>query len=54
MKRLVVTGGGTAGHVVPAIPVIEALLERRCTVDFIGSGSDLERDLLAAVPQPGK
>ena len=50
MKRLLCTGGGTAGHVVPAIPVMESFLNRGVVVDFIGSGSDFERQLLAALP----
>jgi UDP-N-acetylglucosamine--N-acetylmuramyl-(pentapeptide) pyrophosphoryl-undecaprenol N-acetylglucosamine transferase len=50
VKRLLVTGGGTAGHVVPALPVIEALIGQGVTVDFVGSGSDFERELLAGLP----
>ncbi len=47
MKRLVVTGGGTAGHVVPALPVMQAFIDRGVQVDFIGSGIELERTLVA-------
>ena len=50
--RVVVTGGGSAGHVVPALPVIEALRARGCTVDFIGSTSALERDLVEPLGVP--
>lgn len=49
LKRVAVTGGGTAGHVVPAIPIMEELLRRRCQVDFIGSRAGIERRLLAAL-----
>ena len=50
MKRLVVTGGGTAGHVVPALPIIRAFVDEGVRVDFIGSGSDFERALIAPFP----
>lgn len=40
------TGGGTAGHVVPAIPIIEVLLARGVEVSYIGSKSGLEEELL--------
>ncbi len=46
MKRAVVTGGGSAGHVIPALPVIEALQAKGCEVSFIGSDSGLEERLV--------
>jgi UDP-N-acetylglucosamine--N-acetylmuramyl-(pentapeptide) pyrophosphoryl-undecaprenol N-acetylglucosamine transferase len=48
MKHLVCTGGGSAGHVVPAIPVMAGARERGARVSFIGSRSGLEARLLAA------
>ena len=48
-KRVVVTGGGTAGHVVPAIPVIERLLEDDIRISFVGSKSGLEERLLESI-----
>ena len=46
-RRAVVTGGGTAGHVVPSLPVVEALLAMGAEVHFVGSNSGLEERLVA-------
>ncbi|TDJ28800.1 MAG: UDP-N-acetylglucosamine--N-acetylmuramyl-(pentapeptide) pyrophosphoryl-undecaprenol N-acetylglucosamine transferase [Gammaproteobacteria bacterium] len=50
MKRVLFTGGGTAGHVVPAFPIIEVLLARGVEVSYIGSNSGLEEGLLSDFP----
>ena len=50
--RVVVTGGGTAGHVVPALPVVEALLAAGSTVHFVGSTSGLEEALVTPLGIP--
>lgn len=50
LKRVAVTGGGTAGHVLPAVPVMERLLTQGCAVHFIGSASGLEEGLLEGMP----
>lgn len=47
MIRAVVTGGGSAGHVVPTLPVIEALQARNWNVSYIGTDSGLEEQLVA-------
>lgn len=47
MRHLVCTGGGTAGHVLPAIPVMERIRAGGARVSFIGSRSGLEARLLA-------
>ena len=47
LKSVVVTGGGTAGHVIPAKPVIQRLIARGTKVTFIGSKSGLEERLVA-------
>lgn len=47
MIRAVVTGGGSAGHVVPTLPVIEALQARNWNISYIGSNSGLEEQLVA-------
>lgn len=41
-----VTGGGTAGHVLPALPVVEALLDRGVDVHFVGGRSGFEERLV--------
>jgi len=50
VKHLLCTGGGTAGHVIPAIPVMELALARGVRVSFVGSTSGLEERLLADLP----
>jgi UDP-N-acetylglucosamine--N-acetylmuramyl-(pentapeptide) pyrophosphoryl-undecaprenol N-acetylglucosamine transferase len=47
MARIVIAAGGTAGHVVPALAVAEALRERGAEVEFIG-GSRAEAELVPA------
>ena len=50
--RAVVTGGGSAGHVIPALPVIEALQGKGWEVSFIGSDSGLEERLVTPLGTP--
>lgn len=45
--RILFTGGGTAGHVTPNLPLIRRFLARDWQVDYIGSGSELERSLVS-------
>ena len=47
LSRVAVAGGGTAGHVVPAIPIMQALLKQGCEVCFVGGKSGPERELVA-------
>ncbi len=46
MNKVLFTGGGTAGHVIPAIPVMQRLLDEGVEVSFVGSDSGLEAGLL--------
>ncbi|MDE0442173.1 MAG: undecaprenyldiphospho-muramoylpentapeptide beta-N-acetylglucosaminyltransferase [Gammaproteobacteria bacterium] len=47
-----ITGGGTAGHVVPGLPVAEALLEAGSSVHFVGSTNGPEGRLVAPLGIP--
>lgn len=50
MSRVLFTGGGTAGHVIPAIPVMRRLAAAGVEIGFVGSRSGLEADLLRDEP----
>jgi len=50
VKHLLCTGGGTAGHVIPAIPVMQRALADGVRVSFVGSRSGLEAGLLEDLP----
>ena len=45
LSRVVVAGGGSAGHVVPALPVMEALGRQGVEVHFVGGLDGIERRL---------
>ena len=47
MPRIVIAAGGTAGHVVPALAVADALRERGAEVEFVG-GERAEAELVPA------
>ena len=46
LSHVAFTGGGTAGHVIPSLPIIDALLANGSRITYLGSTTDLERDLL--------
>ena len=46
MKKIVLTGGGTAGHVTPNIALLPALKEANYEVHYIGSYNGIERKLI--------
>lgn len=50
MKKVVITTGGTGGHIYPAISVAEKLVDKGVEVQFLGSKYRMEKDL---VPQHG-
>ena len=47
MKRIILTGGGTAGHVTPNIALIDRLKLMGFVVEYIGSDRGIEKTLLA-------
>ena len=49
-KRIIFTGGGTAGHVTPNIALMEPLLREGWDVHYIGSESGMEKGLIAGIP----
>lgn len=46
MKRIVLTGGGTAGHVTPNIALIAKLRELNYDIHYIGSYHGIEKELI--------
>ena len=50
MNKLLVVGGGTAGHVIPALPVIEHCLAAGWQATFVGTHSGLEEGLVKHLP----
>ncbi len=46
MKKIILTGGGTAGHVTPNIALLPALKEAEFEISYIGSYHGIEKQLL--------
>jgi len=49
MKKIVLTGGGTAGHVTPNIALLPALKALSYEIEYIGSYQGMEKDLIEAI-----
>ncbi|MBR1470314.1 MAG: undecaprenyldiphospho-muramoylpentapeptide beta-N-acetylglucosaminyltransferase [Lachnospiraceae bacterium] len=47
MKKIVLTGGGTAGHVTPNLALIPHLRERGYEISYIGSFEGIEKKLIS-------
>ena len=45
-KRILFTGGGTAGHVIVNLALIPIFEKEKWTVDYIGSYNGIEKDLI--------
>lgn len=52
MKKIVLTGGGTAGHVTPNIALIPFLKEAGYEISYIGSYTGIERKLIEELGIP--
>ncbi len=52
MKKIILTGGGTAGHVTPNIALMPALKEDGYEVTYIGSKKGMEKELIEATGTP--
>ncbi len=46
MKKIILTGGGTAGHVTPNLALIPELRERGYEILYIGSKNGIEKELI--------
>lgn len=49
MKRIILTGGGTAGHVTPNIALIPRLRELGYDIQYIGSYDGIEKNLIEEI-----
>ena len=47
MKKIVLTGGGTAGHVTPNLALLPSLKEAGFEIMYIGSYEGIEKKLIA-------
>ena len=52
MKKIILTGGGTAGHVTPNIALMPELKKRGYEISYIGSYAGMEKELIEAVSIP--
>jgi len=52
MRRIILTGGGTAGHVTPNLALIPKLEEQGFEIHYIGRKSGIERELLEKTDVP--
>ena len=55
MKKIILTGGGTAGHVTPNLALLPSLRKEEFEIHYIGSYNGIERRLIedAGIPYDG-
>ena len=51
MKTIIFTGGGTAGHVMPNLALMDRLDKNEWTIHYIGTEEGIEHELLAKRPE---
>ncbi|TNF91675.1 MAG: undecaprenyldiphospho-muramoylpentapeptide beta-N-acetylglucosaminyltransferase [Gammaproteobacteria bacterium] len=51
-NRIILTGGGTAGHVTPNLALIERLHSMGHEIEYIGSSNGIERELIGRLDIP--
>lgn len=52
MPRIVFTGGGTAGHVVPNLALIHEFCHKNWEVTYVGSAHGIEKDMIKSLGIP--
>lgn len=52
MRKIVLTGGGSAGHVTPHIALLQSLREHDFDIYYIGSKDGIEKDLITDLGVP--
>lgn len=52
MKRIILTGGGSAGHVTPNLALIPRLMALGFEIHYVGRKSGIERELVEAIDVP--
>jgi len=50
MKKIILTGGGTAGHVTPNLALLPYLLKDNIEVHYIGSINGIEKEIISKFP----
>ena len=51
LKKIVLTGGGTAGHVTPNLALIPRLLADDWEIHYIGAANSAEEELISRIPE---
>lgn len=52
MKRIILTGGGTAGHVTPNMALVPTLIDEGYDISYIGSYNGMEKKLIEDIGIP--